>query len=149
MESTQDLRALAALDWTMPELHRTSRRKRLECAGGWWILAHDREGWDYFESYRRSMTPVQLVRRCLRRGVLSVLTPCAQTEGRFELYANGATARFCCYRCACRRVWDGLDILLPKPEHWMVYMLLDSIGYLEDPAAPHEPARRERGDAEA
>ncbi|MCW8128786.1 MAG: hypothetical protein KIS92_00245 [Planctomycetota bacterium] len=141
------IRELAGMDWVLPELHRTSRRKLFENAEGWWILGQDRNAWDYFEAYKRSMAPVQIIKHCRERGVISLITPCIQTDGRFELFVNGDVHRFCCYRCAYKRVWDGMDVLLPQPEHFMIYMMLDSIGYIESPDAPREPARglRRRG----
>lgn len=148
----RNVQDLAAMDWVLPDLHRTARRKPFEQTDGWWILGQDRGAWDYFEAYKHSMAPVQIVKHCRMRGVISVVTPCVQTEGRFELFVNGDIHRFCCYRCAYKRVWDGMDVLLPQPETFMIYMMLDSIGYLESPSAPREPAklpRRRGGPTEA
>jgi len=128
----------------LPVGHRCAARKPIECAGGWWILAHDREAGDYYEAYKRSATPVQLLRRVRSGAVLSLLTPCVQTEGKFELAAGGKVQRFCCYRCACHCARQEFDVELPPSSAWTVYMLLDAVGYIENPGAPVEPAHRDR-----
>lgn len=128
----------------LPAGHRRAARKPIECVDGWWVLSHDREAGDYFEAYKRSATPVQLLRRAPGGHVLSLLTPCAQTDGKFELAAGGRVRRFCCYRCACQCARQDMGIELPPSSAWMIYMLLDAAGYIENPGAPVEPAHRGR-----
>ena len=128
----------ADLTAALPYPHRPYARQQVEVVEGWAVLTHDRKRGDCTEAYRRARTPVQLLRVCPERDILSLLTPSLLTEGRFEFYAAGTTVRYCCYRCACQRIESAHSVHLPDPQDWMVYMLLDSVGYIENPAAPQE-----------
>ncbi|HYG76864.1 MAG TPA: hypothetical protein VEK08_17805 [Planctomycetota bacterium] len=121
-----------------------SERVLVESIGGWQVLAADRRSAAYKSHYYGSNTPLQLLRVGGRLGhsepTISILTPCRATAGKFELLVAGqAPRRLCCYACV-RRKLGSLKIDCPDAREWIVYMILESVGYMEGPA-PQEPSR--------
>ncbi|MCZ7649127.1 MAG: hypothetical protein M5U26_28375 [Planctomycetota bacterium] len=125
-------------DLPPPRLHRSHMRCVIEPWGGWKILGYDRRRPEYASLYMQSRTPLQLLGSHPAAGALSLITPCRQTDGKFELWVAGLTQRFCCYCCAGKRVEAALDVMLPPWQVWMPYLLLESAGYQWDPRAPRE-----------
>lgn len=108
----------------IPELHRPVGRVLIEELCGWRVLGENRRAAGYAEAFACSRTPVQLARWTEDDVFVSLISPCVQTEGRFELYVGGLVQRACCCSCAYRRLValdDGL--FLPPPSQWLVYVL--------------------------
>lgn len=127
----------------VPELHRTCGRVPIETLGEWRVLGANRRAAGYAEDFATSSTPVQLARWTEDDTFVSLVTPCAQTGGKFELYAGGQVRRLCCCACAQRKL-AALDerLVLPPPGQWLVYLLMESAGWLCNPGAPAELAAR-------
>lgn len=138
MPGLPSARELECFERALPERHRINRRGVIENVEGWYLLGHDRRRPEYTELYERSCTPLQIAQHLQERGFVSLLTPSLLTRGYFELYHGAKCVRFRCYGCAYKHVRGGLDLLLPRPCEWMVYMLLESVGYLRAHSAPRE-----------
>ncbi|MCK6471874.1 MAG: hypothetical protein L6R28_09015 [Planctomycetes bacterium] len=129
----------AFLGGRVPELHQTGGRVLIETLGEWRVLGANRRAAGYAEAFATSSTPVQLARWTEDDTFVSLVTPCAQTGGKFELYAGGRVRRLCCCACAQRKL-AALDerLALPPPGQWLVYLLMESAGWLCNPGAPVE-----------
>jgi len=125
----------------VPFIHRTSARCLIEELDGWLILGPNRNLPAYAHAFERQMTSIQIARVDRRHGWLSLLTPCVQTEGRFEFFACGERKSFCCYKCARLKAGLAPGVVLPSHEGWTPYMLLESAHYLRSHGAPKEPGR--------
>ncbi|GMV80821.1 MAG: hypothetical protein AMXMBFR7_20050 [Planctomycetota bacterium] len=124
-----------------PHLHRGHYRATIETYGGWAIRAYDRRRPEYRVQFERSRTPVQMSYEHPTLGTVSLVTPCRQTDGKFEVYVAGLAQRFCCYCCAQKKLRAALNLSLPPWQAWMPYFLVESAGYLHDPRAPKEAGR--------
>lgn len=123
----------------VPDLHQTGGRVVIETLGEWRVLGANRRAAGYAEDFAASRTPVQLARWTEGDTFVSLVTPCAQTGGKFELFACGRVRRLCCCACAQRKL-AALDerMVLPPPGQWLVYLLMESAGWLCNPGAPVE-----------
>jgi len=131
---------------TLPLLHdpRKNERVVIERLGRWQVLGTDRRSSAYLAHFYGSNTPVQILLAPLRINsvlpLISILTPCRATGGKFEfLVGRAAPVRLCCYACV-RRKLDALKIASPDARDWIVYMIMESVGYMEGPA-PKERSR--------
>ena len=122
----------------IPARHQSDQRSLIEESAGWRILAMRRGTPAYEECMKHGCAPLQLMRFDRDLGLISLLTPSFETEGRFELYYAGDTRQFCCYKCVQAKAAVQLGLRLPKWDSWMMYALLDAPSYLYDPRAPKE-----------
>lgn len=108
-----------------------SGRVFVERLGSWEVWAADRRSPAYPGHFQAQNTPIQLLRESAGHGLVSVLTPCAATNGRFELrIGNTVHERHCCQRCVRSRlrIFDIKD--LPEPEEWICYLMLESQSFI-------------------
>ena len=122
----------------LPPLHVTRQRVTIEVMDGWSILGEDRRSLNYEVSRAASATPIQLARLDRNWGFISLISPCVYTEGKFEVYCVGKRTRFCCARCVTKWFRTQLDLELPPIEDWIIYMLMESEAYFQNPKAPKE-----------
>jgi len=131
---------------TLPLLHDPLLNERvpIETVDGWEVLGPDRRAASYSGFFMRQETPLQLLKRVDLPGgssaLVSIVTPCRATEGRFEfVIGDGAPIRQCCYRCVSRSLRVYADVKVPRHEDWIVYMLLESHSYMNGKAPKERP----------
>lgn len=130
----------------LPLLHDPLLNERvlIETLDGWEVLGADRRAAGYAGFFLRNETPLQLLRKIDGPGgqpaLLSILTPCRATEGRFEfVMGEGPPVRKCCYRCVARELRLHTGVSVPNPMDWIAYMLLESHAYLNGKAPKERP----------
>lgn len=104
----------------------------VERLGAWEVWASDRRNPDYAQNFQAQNTPIQLLRETTELGMVSMLTPCASTKGRFELrIGTEVLESHCCQRClrSRLRIFDIKD--LPDPEDWVCYLMLESRSFID------------------
>lgn len=104
----------------------------VERIGAWEIWASDRRNPGYVLNFQAQNTPIQLLRETKDQGMVSVLTPCSATRGRFEFSIGLSVLESqCCQRCVRSRlrIFDITD--MPEPEDWICYLMLESRSFLD------------------
>jgi len=104
----------------------------VERIGAWEVWASDRRNPGYVLNFQAQNTPIQLLRETKGPGMVSVLTPCAATQGRFQLSIGSSILEsHCCQRCVRSRlrIFDIKD--LPEPEDWICYLMLESRSFID------------------
>jgi hypothetical protein len=112
----------------------------IERIGAWEVWGSDRRCAGYAERHRSGNNPLQFLRETTGLGLVSVLTPCVPTNGRFELLVGTSVyERHCCQKCVRSRL-RLMDIKdMPEPEDWICYLMLESHSFIE--GGPTESGR--------